>query len=83
MKQGYSPGNKTIKNTPPEAPEKTGDDPTNVDHPWEDDNQAWWDWYLTLADNNSEYSTDHVDLPNDVAVTPADNDTVAMALAEP
>lgn len=54
-----------------------------MDHPWEDDNQAWWDWYLTLADNEPEYSTDHVDLPNDAAATPADDDTVAMALAEP
>ncbi len=27
------------------------DDPTNVNVPWKEDNQAWWDWYLTLADN--------------------------------
>ena len=20
---------------------------------WDKDNQAWWDWYVTLADNNN------------------------------
>jgi hypothetical protein len=23
----------------------------DINHSWEQDNQAWWDWYLTLADN--------------------------------
>jgi len=26
----------------------------DVDQPWEQDNQAWWDWYMTLADNSGE-----------------------------
>ena len=21
---------------------------------WEQDNQAWWDWYITLAENNNK-----------------------------
>ena len=25
-----------------------------IDQPWEQDNQAWWDWYVTLADNVAE-----------------------------
>ena len=27
---------------------------SDVDQPWEQDNQAWWDWYLTLADNGND-----------------------------
>ncbi|MEM7675053.1 MAG: phytanoyl-CoA dioxygenase family protein [Myxococcota bacterium] len=23
----------------------------DIDQPWEQDNQAWWDWYVSLADN--------------------------------
>ena len=23
----------------------------NLYEPWDEDNQAWWDWYVTLADN--------------------------------
>jgi hypothetical protein len=26
----------------------------DVNQPWEQDNQAWWDWYVTLADNSDE-----------------------------
>ncbi len=26
----------------------------DVDQAWEQDNQAWWDWYMTLADNSGE-----------------------------
>jgi len=29
----------------------------DVDQPWEQDNQAWWDWYMTLADNGDEPTT--------------------------
>ncbi len=25
---------------------------TDVSQPWEKDNQAWWDWYVSLADNS-------------------------------
>jgi hypothetical protein len=25
---------------------------SDVNQPWEQDNQAWWDWYVTLADNS-------------------------------
>ena len=28
-------------------------DPTDISKPWDKDNQAWWDWYVSLADNNS------------------------------
>ena len=26
-------------------------DATDISEPWDKDNQAWWDWYVTLADN--------------------------------
>jgi hypothetical protein len=31
---------------------------------WQQDNQAWWDWYVTLADNSNHYDEDKlVELP--------------------
>jgi hypothetical protein len=27
---------------------------SDVNQPWEQDNQAWWDWYITLADNRDQ-----------------------------
>ena len=27
-------------------------DATDISKPWDKDNQAWWDWYVSLADNN-------------------------------
>ena len=27
-----------------------------INHSWEQDNQAWWDWYVTLADNKDQSS---------------------------
>ena len=27
-------------------------DATDISKPWDKDNQAWWDWYVGLADNN-------------------------------
>ena len=32
--------------------DKTNDE-NDVSGPWEDDNQAWWDWYVSLADNEA------------------------------
>ena len=28
-------------------------DATDVSKPWDEDNQAWWDWYVSLADNKN------------------------------
>ena len=27
---------------------------TDISKPWDKDNQAWWDWYVSLADNDSK-----------------------------
>ena len=32
-------------------PDTATTDATDVSQPWEQDNQAWWDWYVSLADN--------------------------------
>ena len=29
-------------------------DSSDISKPWDKDNQAWWDWYVTLADNNDK-----------------------------
>ena len=28
-------------------------DATDISKPWDKDNQAWWDWYVSLADNKN------------------------------
>jgi hypothetical protein len=32
-----------------------------LDQYWDQDNQAWWDWYVSLADNKDDF-TNHVDI---------------------
>ena len=29
-------------------------DATDISKPWDKDNQAWWDWYVSLADNDDK-----------------------------
>ena len=48
---------------------------TDVSQPWEDDNQAWWDWYVSLAENEGTPGPlqqldplPDVDLPDDETV---------------
>ena len=36
----------------------------NQNKTWDKDNQAWWDWYVTLADNkNSKIKNTLLELP--------------------
>mgnify|MGYP006137564479 FL=1 len=36
----------------------------DLNQKWEQDNQAWWDWYVTLADNKRKGNeTNYVDIP--------------------
>ena len=30
----------------------------SINQSWQQDNQAWWDWYVTLADNSNSNSED-------------------------
>ena len=49
----------------------------DVDQPWEQDNQSWWDWYVTLADNSGLKKDNfseplllpEIDLPSDSAIS--------------
>ena len=60
--------------------EKT--DATDISKPWDKDNQAWWDWYVSLADNDVKEDAliNAEPLPN--IEIPSD-DEVISELAEP
>ena len=53
-----------------------------VETEWDGDDQAWWDWYITLADNPDQ-SAALIDGPGLPTTPPADYDHVVAALAEP
>ena len=57
-------------------------DATDINKPWDKDNQAWWDWYVSLADNDiKENKIINIDpLPN-IAI-PSD-DEVMLELTKP
>ncbi|MEM6550453.1 MAG: phytanoyl-CoA dioxygenase family protein [Pseudomonadota bacterium] len=55
---------------------------TDVSKPWESDNQAWWDWYVSLADNEGEI-TDFEAAPPLPDIDLPDEDTIFAELAEP
>ena len=62
----------------------TGDNAarTDVNQAWEQDNQAWWDWYVSLADNQDGEVTLQ-DLPPTPAIAEPDDATLVAELAEP
>ena len=35
-----------------------GESDKNTNKAWNKDNQAWWDWYVTLADNSNSETKD-------------------------
>ncbi|MEM9590068.1 MAG: hypothetical protein AAF967_01870, partial [Pseudomonadota bacterium] len=37
---------------------------TGINQLWEQDNQAWWDWYVTLADNPDQTEGALLEVPN-------------------
>ena len=57
-------------------------DSTDINKPWEKDNQAWWDWYVSLANNdfNEREIKNIAPLPD--IVIPSD-DEIISELAEP
>jgi len=55
---------------------------TDVSQAWAEDNQAWWDWYVSLAQNEPD-PKDFIDLPP-LPDVPLPSDTALKAeLAEP
>ena len=57
-------------------------DSTDISKPWDKDNQAWWDWYVGLADNDiiKDPIITAEPLPN---VTIPSDDEVVSELTEP
>ncbi len=53
-----------------------------IDQPWAGDDQQWWDWYVTLAENDGA-PVELVDGPGLPDVAPATDDELAAALAAP
>ena len=52
------------KNLKKEIHSKSGENIKNENKAWDKDNQAWWDWYVSLADNsNSNKKNALLDLP--------------------
>ena len=57
-------------------------DATDISKPWDKDNQAWWDWYVSLADNDDkENEIINADPLPDITI-PSD-DEVISELAKP
>ena len=57
-------------------------DATDISKPWDKDNQAWWDWYDSLADNDDKKNEIvNADPLPDIAI-PSD-DEVILELAKP
>ena len=57
-------------------------DAADISKPWDKDNQAWWDWYVSLADNDvKKDEIINADPLPDIAI-PSD-DEVISGLAEP
>ena len=55
---------------------------TDVSQPWDKDNQAWWDWYVSLADNDGEIAEfEAAPLLPDIPL-PSDDEVIAE-LSEP
>ena len=57
-------------------------DASDISKPWDKDNQAWWDWYVSLADNDvKKDEIINADPLPDIAI-PSD-DEVISELAKP
>ncbi len=57
---------------------------SDINQSWEQDNQAWWDWYVTLADNGGmQDGGPLVELPTTPNVDLPTNDDVAGELDVP
>ena len=55
----------------------------DIKQAWEQDNQAWWDWYVTLADNSGQKLLDLVDIPPLPEVALPSDAEVAEELSTP
>ncbi|WP_372892391.1 phytanoyl-CoA dioxygenase family protein [Rhodosalinus sp.] len=65
-----------------DAPQPATMPDTDVSQPWDKDNQAWWDWYVSLADNEEEITAFEAAPPLPDVPLPSDEAVIAE-LAEP
>ncbi|MEM9784227.1 MAG: phytanoyl-CoA dioxygenase family protein, partial [Pseudomonadota bacterium] len=63
--------------------EDNATDDTDVSRAWEDDNQAWWDWYVSLADNDGADAAPLQELPPLPDVALPDDETLLEELSTP
>ncbi|MBM7068998.1 phytanoyl-CoA dioxygenase family protein [Actibacterium sp. 188UL27-1] len=61
--------------------EAVRDPDTDVSQPWDKDNQAWWDWYVSLADNEDEITTFEAVAPLPDLPLPSDEAVIAELAA--
>ena len=52
-------------------------DVTDISKPWDKDNQAWWDWYVSLADNSFEEDKLITADPLPDIVIPSDDEVIS------
>ena len=56
----------------------------SINQSWEQDNQAWWDWYVTLADNSYQANSDtSLDLPSFPNIALPSNKMIKNELSTP
>lgn len=74
-----------IEKTGQSNPTLAGDNAlrSDVNQPWEQDNQAWWDWYVTLADNGAHPIRKLEDIEPPPAVESPSDDVLAEELRTP
>ena len=52
-------------------------DTTDISKPWDKDNQAWWDWYVGLADNDTKKNPIITAEPLPNVTIPSDDEVVS------
>ena len=52
-------------------------DATDISKPWDKDNQAWWDWYVGLADNNGKEDALITAKPMPNVTIPSDDEVIS------
>lgn len=56
-------------------------DATDVSQPWDQDNQAWWDWYVSLAQNDDADDALIASAPLPDVTIPTDEEVIAELAA--
>ena len=56
---------------------------TGENKQWDKDNQAWWDWYVSLADNSNSKTKVLLELPEPPNIKDASKIDLKQQLSEP